>query len=506
MTTDAISERLRVARQLMYDGSPAAAIIAVDEIVKDTADDNERLWALLLRLAAVVNMERTSEYTTTVDRAYAAVRLHGDAVSVGYFHALAAFASHAEGSVDRCVTHLVRSTRELSSVEKPERQVAISWHNLAVVYSYIGFHDHAAQADARAREVAIAAGLSWQLPSLEVQVRHGLSLDHRGDTDGCVRVLRALLSNASRVGPDEDGLPGVARMDLPWLGFAGARLRALGHDSAIDVRRCLAAGSNDAWTADLRHFGRICLAIAAGETEKARQRLTRATSTAAVLGVAEAPRLKALSYLAEDDFASAWRSDREAFAVHAHVTEQLRRLIVDGVNARLDHEDLRRTVATYADRALSDPLTGLPNRRHLQDYVDDLFARAEPGVLGVLDLDGFSAINNNYGHLSGDSVLQRIAGALMRIMRRGDFVARYGADEFVLVLHGTPLEQTGDIGQRITAALYKEDWESLIPGADLSVSLGWTPLPTKDNVNYSGGATNLADRAVREAKDSRAKS
>ncbi|MGH8881222.1 MAG: diguanylate cyclase domain-containing protein, partial [Stackebrandtia sp.] len=444
MSTDAETERLRRARQLMGEGNPAKAIEAADEILSDTTDDGERVWTLLLRLTAIVTMERTTEYASTVDRTYAAVKRYNDTVATGFFHAMAAFTSHADGSIERCVTHLVRSTRALSSADQASRRTAVSWHNLAVAYSYIGFHEHAAQAAARARELAHEARLNWQLPTLEVPVRQGLSLDHRGDTDGCVRVLRTLLSNATHIPSTVDGLPGVAAMDLPWLGFAAARLRALGHETPIDARRCLAAGINDAWSADIRHYGRICLAIADGDTEKARKRLTHPTTTAAVLGAAEAARLKALSYVADGDYRAAWNADREAFAVHARIDDQLRRLFVDGVATRLDHEELHRTVAAYDERALTDPLTGLPNRRHLQEYVDDQASRSEPGVLGVLDLDGFRHINSTHGRLSGDTVLQRTAGALMRVMRRGDFVARYGADEFALVLSGTPIDQTED--------------------------------------------------------------
>lgn len=502
MSTDAPTDRLRRARQLLTDGDANKAIDAADEIIADSTDPDERVWTLVLRLTAVVASERTTEYTATVDRTYAAVRHYGEPVATGSFHALAAFTCYADGSIERCVTHLVRSTRALSSAEGTDRRTAVAWHNLAVVYSYIGFHEHAAQAAARTREVAAAAGLNWQLPSLEVPVRQGLSLDHRGDTDGCVRVLRTLLTNAGHIPTGPDGLPGIAPMNLPWLGYAAARLNALGHDTPVDARRCLAAGVNDAWSADLRHSGRVCLAIAAGDTDNARNRLRRATtSTSSVLGAAEPARLKALSHLAENDFAAAWHADREAFAVHARIDDQLRRLFVDGVATRLDHEDLRRTVAAYTDRSLTDPLTGLPNRRHLQEYVDEQADRGESGVLGLLDLSGFHRVNSEHGRLSGDTILQRTAGALMRVMRRGDFVARYGADEFALVLSGTPLDRTGEISRRITTALADEDWESLVPGYQLRVSIGWTTLDGKKHTEPNG--MSIADAAVTQARQVR---
>lgn len=165
MSSDTVTERLTAARNLLYSGDPRAAIEAADAIAANSTSPGERAWALLLRLASVVNLERSTEYASTVDRAYAAVRAFGDPTATGGFHALAAFAAHADGSLERCVTHLVRSMRSLAKVEEADRQAAIAWHNLAVVFSYIGFHDHAAHAAAQTREVASAAGLGWSLNS-----------------------------------------------------------------------------------------------------------------------------------------------------------------------------------------------------------------------------------------------------------------------------------------------------------------------------------------------------
>lgn len=108
-----------------------------------------------------------------------------------------------------------------------------------------------------------------------------------------------------------------------------------------------------------------------------------------------------------------------------------RQLERDRLLARLQDENLE-----YSRYALSDPLTGIPNRRALANELARALAnarRADTAVhVAFIDLDGFKAINDQYGHDAGDRFLIAIARALVGGMREGDFVARYGGDEFVV--------------------------------------------------------------------------
>ena len=81
-----------------------------------------------------------------------------------------------------------------------------------------------------------------------------------------------------------------------------------------------------------------------------------------------------------------------------------------------------------------------------------MLARGERAAIGVCDLIGFTAVNARHGRHCGDLVLQRIAGVLNRVMRRGDFVARFAGDEFVVVLPGAGPAQAAEVSRRISAA------------------------------------------------------
>ena len=107
--------------------------------------------------------------------------------------------------------------------------------------------------------------------------------------------------------------------------------------------------------------------------------------------------------------------------------------------------------------ALYDPLTGLANRTLLGDRIGQAMAQADrgsapPAVL-LLDLDGFKAVNDSFGHAVGDLLLVEVASRLRAVVREGDTVARLGGDEFALVVLDATNEQVLEMAERIRVAL-----------------------------------------------------
>lgn len=155
--------------------------------------------------------------------------------------------------------------------------------------------------------------------------------------------------------------------------------------------------------------------------------------------------------------------------------------------------------------AMHDSLTGLPNRRYLNEVLDSSIAAARRGgkplAVAYFDLDGFKAVNDRFGHAAGDRVLQATAARLRAAVRASDFVARLGGDEFVAVLPGapTPAELATLIGRlerEIAAAPIPE-----LPDGAVSASIGVAFYP--DDAGNVDALLTAADHAMYAAKERR---
>jgi two-component system cell cycle response regulator len=102
--------------------------------------------------------------------------------------------------------------------------------------------------------------------------------------------------------------------------------------------------------------------------------------------------------------------------------------------------------------AVTDPLTGLRNRRYVRRHLEGVLRGGEASVL-IVDLDRFKPINDTYGHNVGDMALREIATRLRANLRASDVVARWGGEEFLIVLAGAPAEYTMIVAERLREAV-----------------------------------------------------
>jgi diguanylate cyclase (GGDEF)-like protein len=463
------AEAMAAVRDMLFSDRLAAAVRATERVARTGASPYARAEAQILRLTALVNLGRTTQYTAAVDEGFATIRDMPELYPHGHLHALAALAARQLGAPERSLTHLVYAHRALSEVEEVDQELAWGWHNLAMAYSYHGFHAHALSAIEQAREIGGPVGVPPEhFAQPGIRLRLALSMDHQGDTDGCLRVLRDLTTELDAY--DTSQLRPGHRVAY---GYALARQAALDAPARREPRPLLAASVEGQRARDMRMLGQVCLMIAAGKSTDALTRLDAVTVSPDTLGPAEQARLRSLAFTAGGDHAAAHQADRYAFRLAAQRTDRLRDVFLEGIAARLDHEDVRRNVAQHDGDALTDPLTGLANREYLDRYLAAMAARGERAMIGTVDLDGLAAVNDVHGRLSGDLILQRVAGVVARVLRRGDFVARYGGDEFAVVLSEASSEHAAHVAQRITEAVSDEDWAALVPGTQIGVTVSW---------------------------------
>jgi diguanylate cyclase (GGDEF)-like protein/PAS domain S-box-containing protein len=159
----------------------------------------------------------------------------------------------------------------------------------------------------------------------------------------------------------------------------------------------------------------------------------------------------------------------------------------------------RELEAQLERQAAHDALTGLYNRRAFQEHLERERKRAcrhgSPLCLVMFDIDHFKAVNDTYGHLQGDEILRKLAGLVQGRLRGGDLVARWGGEEFMILLPETDREG----GECLAEDLRREVASDSFPGPDrLTISVGVAELHREEGTD---DLIKRADDAMYAAKE-----
>jgi len=156
--------------------------------------------------------------------------------------------------------------------------------------------------------------------------------------------------------------------------------------------------------------------------------------------------------------------------------------------------------------SMIDQLTGIPNRRSFDDRLKMEWKQAireqKPISILMMDLDKFKNINDNYGHLQGDMVLQTVAGIFPGAFRRpGDFAARWGGEEFVVLMPNTPFEGAMEVAENIRSNIECAEMPSISDvKINITISIGVNSIiPEKDS--SVDEFISMTDKALYKAKN-----
>ena len=164
-------------------------------------------------------------------------------------------------------------------------------------------------------------------------------------------------------------------------------------------------------------------------------------------------------------------------------------------------ENLRKKVTEHNLQAFNDTLTGIPNRHAYEERLQQEYARwkryQQPLAIMVVDIDNFKQINDNYGHRAGDKALRIIANQLQNMTRETDLIARYGGDEFVLLLPETSAKGALAIAEKLRNAVEKCAFHFREKKVTITVSCGISEYLSGDAPE---DAFERADQALYKSK------
>lgn len=155
-----------------------------------------------------------------------------------------------------------------------------------------------------------------------------------------------------------------------------------------------------------------------------------------------------------------------------------------------------------SDLAVTDKLTGLFNRHGFMKFVAQEFGDDESRIdalsILVLDVDYFKEVNDQYGHQCGDYVLSKLAGLMREVLRKHEMIARWGGDEFIVLLPDTDESELATLAERLREEVAQTTFTYLNHQLSISVTIGGTTYQPGDSFEL---LTSRADRALYEGKN-----
>lgn len=199
---------------------------------------------------------------------------------------------------------------------------------------------------------------------------------------------------------------------------------------------------------------------------------------------------------------STGQSQTDLYREVLELRREVARLTEDVARRQLERTELQQVIHELTELSLRDPLTGLFNRRGLDERLIEEFARARrygaPLSLIMIDIDHFKRVNDRHGHAVGDLAIGHVAKLLTRGRRASDITARYGGEELVLLLPHTPLEGAMSLAERLRYQVELTPYKA--GGADDHLTASFGVAIYERSMREPGDLIAAADRALYRSK------
>ncbi|MFO7192369.1 MULTISPECIES: GGDEF domain-containing protein [Thermocrispum] len=512
------ARELRASVQTSERAEQLRIIDELDVLLQEAKRRGDPLMiADLLRSAALARLATRGRCATSeplLDELLAHTRRNGMPIHRAGAHALQARRLILAGKQDAAVTEIARALAVLDDPpaddahagdRDTERALVRALIDCWQVLSELSLYETAEEVSARSHSALLQSAGPHEitihlLNFIEMLLAWALRLERVRKKDLARQKFRMAASVAREVEkPFTDSL--FRKRDEPAIEQVGLVAAAVafekpGQEHVTRLRRLLAQPSSGQETVLVAIALARCLEVD-GSRDEAMKVLVAAREEARAMNAPTSTQLNIDRELARIETAG-----RVAQTVVSYVQSleaelwALRESQAAALETRRKHERLSAQHGAIAKAALQDPLTGLPNRRALDERLRQLSgdASAQPLAVALIDLDGFKGVNDNKSHQEGDDVLRVIASTLRDALRGGDFVARYGGDEFVVLLPGAPASAAANAMNRCRSAVAD------LPGHlshGVTLSVGLVSMAPTENVDE---VLSRADAAMYEAK------
>lgn len=339
-------------------------------------------------------------------------------------------------------------------------------------------------------------------------VQRALQLRDAGDRDSCqieaesaLRLLDRALAIARQYG--------CRRLEAFCVQTMGEAYQAMARPEVAlgmaDEFLALARASNDRW---IEAYGMACIGELhhqMNSQERALEHLTGALGAFEALGsrdqIARVLRVLSQAHESMGQLPQALTCLRKAGAIEQHLRTEETESRARALAARRRLDQLKLENERYRRLAMEDSLTGLANRRQLDERLATLIRDAKKTgtvvTVALADVDHFKGINDRFSHAVGDEVLKCVGEILRGFCRLGDLAGRYGGEEFVLVFRALDLRAAAEVCERVRRAVEAWDWKSIHPQLRVTLSIG---LATSTSFENPQALLDTADHWLYEAK------